>query len=634
MILKQALTQVLVLGVVALSYLQKACCELAESDVQTIHLYWLERLHYIEKEVNLRNKALGKFRNLIPKEMESGLERAKRKMDKMSDKVKELKKKGHKIIEITGSLQILFDQKKCSPSSFVRNWSDSPRIAAERKRLEDHFIPSLLLNTCVMEKLNFFDLHMLDLVEEYSKRKRKNSNLNKMTLFKLAKLNKIMAVNIVYTLFDMEWYKKHTNIPDTLDYMVRNILGHIPHENVELFVSAIATEANRKNARRGELEMLQIADDHFHLLFDKNIPAPDELYSFAMDFPVLSSTDECPARNNIPKKSIVDKATMQIYLSMLDENVSEIDFSKYLNITPAQIMKIIIIECTMKGRLTNYRNNQLFSVLGRVIENMYNPKSNSEYILEGLQMGREKQDRVLDVLSALWDDYNFSNQPVGTDIDSFCEENGITFFDIKRVQKILAHAKWMYEMLNCILEPKHSSFRNEEIQKGSHMNVSYMHPLWYVCNRCEHISDLADRRYTSSAMPFKQIENRKVVLRPYTIKKTKDMSERDKYIQGCIKAWCSPHVEIISREEDGDEHFEILHYFVKYLKNSDRNTVAIKRTKETGECEYIVEVVQEKPAVEEAFETPDILDIYQTILGAEQDLLFSCDPSTRYSSSE
>ncbi|KAI5190726.1 hypothetical protein NEMIN01_1191 [Nematocida minor] len=551
MILRKIVKHVILMEVFILAYSQGVACTVTEDDLQHIHSYWSNVVESLGREVSIRNAFLEKVSSLKDKAIigvytSEEIEMGRMRLSKIAEKQKDIEIKTRQIQKIIDLLTNLYQCIKNADSP------DKKRRSLTMARIQTTILETLLLPalksfTLVVRKINENDLCMLRAIEEHSRIKNENEKISELPLFKLAKNNKILAVDVVLMLFEKDLCEIVDNSRNIADYMHRSAMSHIPHGNVRLFVSAIKDSLIESRA-----DPLVSADRHLHLLLhDRYKNSPSE----------------------------IDKDTMKVYLSLSEKTPCNEERSQSMKITPGQAVNVIAMECLMNGRLLDHRRNSLFSALGKAIENI--TVENSTDIPGSKRTEKEEQDRILDALSVMWSDCKYLlSKPV--DIDFFCEKNRI-YFDLERVQNTLVCSKWMCEIKRHGRGMEYLSFDNK-LTKGIHFDMLYTHPLWYVYRRCESISDVNSASIETREKPFIEVNAQGITVRPYRISRSDDRLERAKYVSACIASTLSSaDIKIVEREEESKENSRIFSGFYKYMKASEQKSEK-KKEQKTNQC--------------------------------------------------
>ncbi|KAI5190080.1 hypothetical protein NEMIN01_0865 [Nematocida minor] len=564
MIFQRTVKKVLIMAAYALVCTQQARCRVAEKNISTIKTYWFVRIDSMEKEIVLRTDFLKRIEAVGARALLSAangdaytslsfdekIRTGNKYLSEIVAKKRDLEKSVSAIAGAAGTLMDLYRYKN---NRFFLDYRNKHKnmIKKEKNTLERLLLPALENSTQVIEKINEYDLHMLEMVEQYGL--VENTNIDGLVLFKLAKKNKIVAAKIIFYLFEMEPCEIENNTVGVAERMHKDIMAHIQHENVKLFISAIRDDI-KDRVLKSRTEVLISAGVHVHLLFDR-----------------CSSTHKS-------NPSVLDAETMNVYLSLLKDDLTESDISLHADITPRQVMGVLAIEFLLNGHLLDHKRNSLFSALGKVISSIGNPADSSTNVCENIRKGRAQQNKILDALGTLWNECNLFTSIKHENIASFQKEKSISFSNSEWMANSLISSEWMYDL------DTHSPSFEDKFNMGIHFDMSYTHPLWYICQRCENASHLTSNNMRSNLNLFEETENTIVVLRPHRINKTDDDSVRAENMKSCIKAWFAPVVEIISREEDGREYNSIANDFSRYLGACQQKIVTIKITSETIEA--------------------------------------------------
>ncbi|KAI5193291.1 hypothetical protein NEMIN01_2452, partial [Nematocida minor] len=535
MILKRALKKVIVAGAAGLAYLHIARCELSEIDVESINNYWKNRLSYFEKEIVLRIGLFADFRasnsealalnsdNLFEKSTEM-----ERRINAMMEELETLRGESSQIIELSSSILGLYKYIDNEGSALDKALTLEARIKDGSKRLTEIIIPSLDISTSLTKKINSYDFHMVEEIEERSGVEK--SSLDRLALFKLAKSNKILAANIIYALSSISLSQLMDDaVEEGLITLIHKKIasGFVPKSNVELFVRAV-----KKDVKNHKINLYISADANFGLLFNIH---PME----ASDVP------------------LVDSEIMNVYISLLKENLSEEEVIQYTGITSLHVVKLIVIEYIMSARLMDYKSNTVLRNLGKAIENEFDPveyKISSEELFGIAE--NIKQDEILNVLTYVWGGYT-GKTCLRNMIREVYKDIGIGINEFIAIQCSFEFANWMYD---AAMAPLANSDAQYSDSLAVPFDMSYTHPLWYICMRYKHLDDL-DNKSGDNYRLFTQINPNTVEIRPHAIKVTDNELVWARYIAECIKACFSPNVDIILRKEDNNKYMPIAYNF-------------------------------------------------------------------------
>ncbi|KAI5192879.1 hypothetical protein NEMIN01_2259 [Nematocida minor] len=526
MILQRILKKVAI-GLATLAYLKKASCNRGENMI-VIKNYWNKRLSSMKLEIQIRKDFLDEAESFKCKEITSEtlsnyLEVGKKNLSNIEEKLAALNPTIQEIIEKT-------DYLRCFDSIFNFN-EEMPKPHDNLRHL---LLTALNKVDSVREKIKIFDSHMLEVIEEYSsKSKNKNRKVHELTLFKLAKSDKTTALNMIYTLFRIEPYKQNGVKEDKIRAILGKAYCYI-FDFIRNFCNY--SELIKIDANKGEVDLLALADKHLPMLFST---------------------------------SAVDRDLVDIYLSLLKEDLSKQEINQHANITPEQVIKLIMIEFQMTGCLTDYRKNNLFSNLGKVIVNIGRPTGGSINTQKDMQIARNRQDKILDVLHTLWSSYSKIRTSINyEDFIDFCEKNDISIFNLKTILDNFESARWMYK-LNIASPSAEELAKDRTLLNRMCFDMSYIHPMFYIYQRFEDKSYLVEKNPASNENPFSFENSECNFLRPYKISEKDDDLVKVENIKNCIRAWfLVKNITIFSRTEDVEEYKNITDDFKEHLEKS------------------------------------------------------------------
>ncbi|KAI5189191.1 hypothetical protein NEMIN01_0357 [Nematocida minor] len=537
MILQRALKQVAV-GVFALAYLQSASC-LTEKEVLTIKDYWAKKLECMKTEFRIRSDFLSKVRTFKCKEIPSAVikEDIEIGLCNLSSIQLELLAFNQAVKEIKSGVKAIMSLNIQGTWPFKHPSTNIPplELKAAYDNFEKMLPPVLYMGDSVIIEIKKFDSHMLETIEKYSRMKDNNTKIQEMTLFKLAKNDKPLAVDLLYAFFkiDESIPKKH-KMKKALDYISKKIGNYVFAMDFSIYINTI-----KESIEKGDLDLLKLANNNIHLLFN-----------------AYGSTAEAT----------------DIYLRLMEEKVPVADLEKCMNITPGQAMKVIMIECafTMSGSLMDYRRNSLLSNLGKIIAEVGRPDKRKENTEEDGKIAKKRQDEILDALDILWNDLDMPKTEIETkNIKRFLSKNRIDNCDFKTTQDSFLSVKWMYTLNDFTATPDKLTNSEHTFFKEMHFDMAYTHPMPYIYQRCEDMSNLVKKDLEPNARPFISISPQGITLRPYRVSKEDEDSTHEKNVKECIKAWFLGFVVLISREEDGQEYYDdVVKVFEKHLKKS------------------------------------------------------------------
>ncbi|KAI5189197.1 hypothetical protein NEMIN01_0363 [Nematocida minor] len=573
MTLKQKGKEMLSVWAVVLAYLHIVRCDIVEDDICEVQTYyWHMKKLCIEKRVDIRRSFCEYVEILKPKELKEKndisclvngkIAEGKRVYAKMETMWKDFKEKEEQISNIIDN-KIKDYHEKMHRNYLIHSESakiESMRIDKETEaELNLLFYPAYKLSLSLVKQIHMFDSYMLAVLEEYSKKISKDSNLSELTLFRLAKNKKVVAAELIYYLYNLDMAKKDNDLRSILEHIGCTVLKHNVWVNMSPF-----TDAVEKDVAENSLTPLASADKQLHLLLNQNKYA-----------------------------CIMNEETMSMYLDLIDPDISDEEkIEQYKDITFMQVLSAIMIENLMVGRLLDFKSNRVFSVLGKIIENIFEIEiENKERRIKAIEIesARYKQNRMLNALSCMWlflssENFNISGLAYFQD---FCKINNLPENLLYRIRCIFNGLRWVLYILNN--NPKEQGTANKDLVKEMHFDAFYVCPIWYICRRYGNTSSLITLPPTPNKAQFLEMHGNRCVLRPYMInKKNANSAEQLANIRTCINLWLErfPSFEIIHREEDGEEYQNMARDFFDYLKKSSYlQPTKITETKIEGEGE-------------------------------------------------
>ncbi|KAI5193243.1 hypothetical protein NEMIN01_2437 [Nematocida minor] len=547
MILKSKVKEILAIWVAALAYLQIARCGVSKDDIQEIDEYWTNRIDSIRREVELRSVVLRELGSrpkgltfnknmfkMIREELKKGknvISEIRRPIEHFNECAEQMKSI---LCELT-ELSVEIENKGCSSKSEeIQKYKTL--FEGKKAELDKLLYPLFNNSTVLVNQIQKADSYIINVLEGYSTLSNKEIKLHDLALFKLAKNRKIIAASIIYFLYSIDPSIQSADLEDKLGFMSKVILGHIPRENAELFTNAI-----RKDVEKNKIAPLLAADRQLHLLFYTN-----------------------------ESKFVVDDGIVNVYINLIKPDVSVEELKQRKNITPVQVVRVIMIEYLMSGYLLDHRMNRAFFSLGRVIESMFKLETgdNVSYIIV---LARLKQDIMLNAISLMWCDRDTLIDEMYNDFERFCSKNYLPLGTLKKVQDAFKHSKWLYK-LDRYNPMKCFPADEDKLETGMHFDVSYVHPLWHICRRCEELSQVVAPLSAPNKTPFMEIHDA-YILRPYLISKDdNDSTVRSTNMRDCIDLWFKTCADatIIYRKEDSLEYYNLAKDFDNYLRMSQR----------------------------------------------------------------
>ncbi|KAI5191705.1 hypothetical protein NEMIN01_1638 [Nematocida minor] len=534
MILQRILKK-LIIGVAVLACLQRAKGAI-DSAVLNSEGYWKNRRDYLRKEMQIRSDLLfhlktsrceDTFSETHIKNMEIGEEN----LSNVQQRYSIFNVNVEDVLDTITQLRAL----KIADQRF-----NAEEINEQCKSLRESVLLALDNNDAITDKIKKFDEHMLELVKCYSgKIWHRGRKIEELTLFKLAKNSKPFASTMVYDIFIIEMFKPLSSMKNEVAQMLKRAKEAFLHSmDFSSYEKAVLNEIEK-----GETDLFALADKHFHILFRKHGVGTD---------------------------------VMNIYFSLITENMKKEEINRYIGITPGQVIKMIMLECAMSGHLIDYRRNDLFFNLGKVIVRAGKPADESLGVKKEAGIARERQDAILDALHLLWnaqEDFNVEKRK--KNIEKFCKDNGIEAPYFENTQKSFMFARWMYKISVKSPSSKEIS-NNQELFKKHYFVMSYTHPMCYVYLRSRDISEKCDnvsyQLETSLIFHEKQfaryISGNTVRIRPNRIDKARKYVEQAEIMKNCIRLWYLKNIEIVTRKDEIEEYRGIAKDFKKHLDKS------------------------------------------------------------------
>ncbi|KAI5190689.1 hypothetical protein NEMIN01_1154 [Nematocida minor] len=526
MILQRALLkQVLTVGAIALSYLQGASCVPENKSIILNNLcgYWHDNIYFIEKQVQSCSDFLNRARSI--ENEEKGHDNAlKIGVDTLSKITEELASLNRIWKEIRISLGLLGEEsvytriKKYISSNVVKCISKGK--AKKNLTLESLSLKMLNTSTSVIEKIHTFNSHMLDFIADYCEKKYEGgSEIHDLVIFKLAKRNKMFAANIVFAFFELELSLSDDEIDKKeLRHIVNCLDNSISKKSISDYAVAVMKDLQKK-----KVNMLVSADTHFKYKF----------HGYGL--------------NLFASEDVID-----MYLCLIEKDLSETEISRFKDILPKQIIRLVVIEYAMDGHLLNYKKNHLFSNLEKII----------------VSLEESEQNKILNGLSMLWEDWYCDSRKIDLSFEDFCKESYLKIDFFKSLQFSFMYSKWMYDLDMPIPEPENPSARNE-LAKEIHFDLSYLHPMWYMCKRYERISYLDSPDAESTDSPFMERTGNLILIRPYKISRKDDNLARERNMRDFMNTSflsLSDKIEIVCRHQDAKHSCLISDQFFEFFE--------------------------------------------------------------------
>ncbi|KAI5189709.1 hypothetical protein NEMIN01_0662 [Nematocida minor] len=569
--MKMMIKWIMALGAAALAYFQQTSCRISENDIVEMQKYWENKVLNLEREIQVRADFLKKINSiifwrkifiLIPELI--CIPAGDEYLSELKKSVAIFKKSTEELAEELESLMAIY----CclnNPRIAKAKTEFSAVIKNKKTSLKKLLAPVFTHFDLAMESISKYDSNMMCLIKGETDEIAATKLTKDYVIFKYTEENKITAINVIYTLYLMDINKRrkifrivHCDfskldiaIKHAVFYLSTVAIPHISCINITNFMNEV-----KKKLMKPEFEeslIIEVINEAFPLLFYNTVS--------------LEDTHE------------PDKEIHLIYSGLLKKNIPESEMDTYKDMPENKIVKLITIECLMHGGLMDYRRNHLLSRLGGILESMFDPdpdkKGNPKDIHEKMRTSRIAQERVLGFLSMLWknqDTSGLSNIQI-VFMKHYHAINEVDYFDFRYIQESIMSAKWMYGVASYMheFEPAEDE---DEVSMGMHFDLSYTHPMWYICQKCEHINHLKEAHLKPSTRPFMEISNGIITLRPDRINKTENNLARAMRMQSCIEAFFFPSVEIIIQKEE-EEHLSVLSDFVICLANREEKTVKV-----------------------------------------------------------
>ncbi|KAI5189432.1 hypothetical protein NEMIN01_0495 [Nematocida minor] len=543
--MKRVLKQVIAVGAIALACLQGASCvpEDKSTFLNNLYIYWYNRIVFIENQIQICNFFLSKA-ELKPKDTLFNTGNSlKLGSDLMSEIVddcllfNESWKNLKNLVKLANKINNYIRKKKFTAYDVVdRDFNEimgllsSETIAAissaqtennlhgrikavsQLEKMTNAVLEKLLSkmlsdSTMIIEKIYKFNSHMLTFIEKYSVKKDSASKIHDLVLFKLAKRNKMFAANIIFTFFEIDplfFFCDGEINRQQLEDMIGSLSNSISRNDNILF---FYIRAVMYDIQENKVNALVCADMHFRHTFRGYGVNPS-----------------------------IDKDIIDIYFSLSKCVLSSEETSRYNHIAAEQIIRLIMIEYLMEGYMLNYRKNCLFSNLEKII----------------VSADFRKQDRIIDALRLLWNDWYCDLRKDNRSLEDFCRRNGINIDFFERLQSNITYSKWVYGIDKASLDLP-SSFSRDQLAREMHFDMSYLHPIWYICKRYERISPLSEPDLEFIDKPFMSQVANLVRIRLHKISKQNDSLTREENIRDFMNtcfSLASAEIEILCRPSE------------------------------------------------------------------------------------
>ncbi|KAI5193364.1 hypothetical protein NEMIN01_2502, partial [Nematocida minor] len=362
----RVLKKVIVVGAITLGYLHKASCKSLAKEARYMHWYWNEEVACLKTEVKIRSDFLKKieaFRceeipsDILNKDIRQGkinLSNIEIRLELLTVRAEKLRTEIRNLTDISDKKDSLMYRDK--PDAFQHEINELYTSIA--KLLPPAFVKIDLVSKAIRN----FDSHMLKVVRKYSKMKNKNSRIHELVLFKLAEKNKPLAVRSIYSFFRVDPYRTYDDIEAAINDLFGNGDGCM-HTIVGSFIRYVKPIL-KIEVEKAEVCLLESVDKHIQLIINNTL-----LISPGKDIGIID-----------------------MYLKLINKDVLEKEISQCMDITPRQLIEILIVECAINMTKChfNYRKNILLANLGKVIMSIGNPARYSTDIRKGLKIARSR----------------------------------------------------------------------------------------------------------------------------------------------------------------------------------------------------------------------------------------------------
>ncbi|KAI5193307.1 hypothetical protein NEMIN01_2465 [Nematocida minor] len=532
-------------GVLGLVYLQRASCISTEKEALNIKEYFSKKILCMEKEAEIRVDFMNRLENFKCEEISSDIlsrdiVEGRINLSKIEEKLNIFNISAEGIVARAENITKIYSDSTSKTSMYYEDKTVLLRKTNDLYNKILNALPSTLRESdSLSEAIKEFDSHMLGVIKKYSEAKNKNEKMDNLNIFKLAEQNKPLAARLIYLLFDVGPLTSLYDTKDVLNRTLRKIDRCLFLDNFWSYVYPIIENKLKGKEIGTEIDLLEILDKNLSSLFN------------------TSRID--PAR---------DADIMGIYLDLVNEDISEEKVEQYKNMTPKQLMKVLITECeiNMDGAFMDYRRNSLLSNIGKVIMNIGNPAKYSTDVHKGLEIARSRQKELLNFLQIFWNggiNTFVSNFPE-ENVKFFCSNNDIETYFFKNTQNMFMSSRWMYN-LNIPIPPLEESTNDEKKFNMMCFDMSYIHPMRYIYMRCEYVNDLCKTNIKSDKKPFSERDLESNLLRLYKIGKENSDSTRADHMKSCIIAWFIRTTSVTYGEEKHQEYDDIAKDFQCYL---------------------------------------------------------------------
>ncbi|KAI5193241.1 hypothetical protein NEMIN01_2435 [Nematocida minor] len=532
-------------GVLGLVCLQRASCNSTVNEASNLEDHFYKKMLCMEEEVQIRTNFMDRLENFKCEEISSDIlskdiAEGRINLSKLEEKLEIFNISAKDIVARAENITKIYNNSFSETSVYHQEKTALLHKTNDLYNKILNALPSTLRESdSLSEAIKEFDSHMLGVIKKYDEAKNKDRKLHELNIFKLAEQNKPLAARLIYLLFDV---KPLTNLYDTADVLYRafsNMERCLFLDNFWRYVHPIIENKLKGKEIGAEIDLLKLLDKNLSSLFSTSRIDPEQ-----------------------------DADIMRIYLNLVNGDIPKEKINQYKNITPRQVMKVLIIECefNIDGLLIDYRRNSLLSNIGKIIMNKGNPAKYRTDVHRGLKIARSRQKDLLNLLQIFWNGRvnAFISNPPEENVKYFCIYNDIITYYFQNTQDIFMSVRWMYS-LNISIPPLEESTNNEKRFNMMCFDMSYIHPMRYIYMRCEYVNDLCKPNIKSDKKPFSERDLESNLLRIYKIRKENSDSTRADHMKSCIRAWFIRNTSVTYGEEKHQEYDNMTEDFQYYL---------------------------------------------------------------------
>ncbi|KAI5167009.1 hypothetical protein NEIRO02_1604 [Nematocida sp. AWRm79] len=509
-------------------------CFITESDGINAHTYWMNKSELTEKAIMRRIE----YYNRLKKELLR--QEAEYFFCKIETNLKFIEYRIANIKEIVKAIHITNEQIKEITNRRDQDIAIDDRVTAieislsmiDKKAVELFYIFETILfwiNTIDTDILKIIELH-------YTKEERFDSIKNSL-IWKLSVLNKPVAVEMTILLFlskiegTSDFKGDTTKIVKDIREIV-HVTEYAPVVEYLNIINALVSTYNYDIIAAGSVGLDYLAKESaWHV--------------------------------NISEKGI---SLGEVYVKIMKLFRREISWGSIslMDLTPKSIINLIGFEYFISGDIINQKRNDFFKSLEFLIRNIekvsYDPKLKLPVSLEGCR------NMYIDLFKSLWEVSENAVHKI-SDVSHKCSNLGIDLYLFRMLRRNFISCKWMYSL-------DFSSIKINEPNQLSNtwsamIDLSYLHPLWYVCLASKiHKTPLdTDKPHPQNSLKriVSLLEEKEFIIYPGQIYKN-DPSGYIQIMKSCIGVWFSTNITIlIGNLTEPPEVDVLLNEFIKYL---------------------------------------------------------------------